>query len=72
MDHAQLVHSQWLHIAELQIEVWIQRVGTHDNVADLPSRNDLSVLRAIGATSVEPCLKDIYTKTKSWDLLSWR
>ena len=37
-DHAQLVHAQWLHAAKLRTQLWIQRVATDDNVADLPSR----------------------------------
>lgn len=38
LDHAQLVHTQWTHIAEQGLRVHVLRVGTHDNVADLPSR----------------------------------
>ena len=38
MDHAQLVHKQWTHVAEQGLNVYIVRVGTHDNIADLPSR----------------------------------
>ena len=39
MDHAQIVHEQWTHAAQLQIGVHVVRVGTHDNIADLPSRD---------------------------------
>ena len=38
MDHAQLVHEQWLQAAEYGMELFIRRVGTDDNIADLPSR----------------------------------
>ena len=38
MDHAQLVHSQWLHAAECGMTLFIKRVSTHDNISDLPSR----------------------------------
>ena len=37
-DHAQLVHAQWLFVAMYGIELFIKRVATDDNVADLPSR----------------------------------
>ena len=37
-DHAQLVHAQWLHAAALGVHLHIKRVGTTDNIADLPSR----------------------------------
>ena len=38
MDHAQLVHSQWTQAAEQGLNLYVLRVGTHDNIADLPSR----------------------------------
>ena len=37
-DHAQLVHAQWLHAAVLGMNIYIKRVDTNDNIADLPSR----------------------------------
>ena len=47
MDRSQLVHSQWTQAAEQGLELHILRVGTHDNIADLPSR-------AVGADGVRP------------------
>ena len=38
LDHAQLVHHQWLFIAEHGINLFVKRVGTKYNIADLPSR----------------------------------
>ena len=38
MDHAQLVHEQWLHVAITGMQLFIKRVATDDNIADLPSR----------------------------------
>ena len=32
------MHSQWLDIAEAGLEVFVKRVGTDDNIGDLPSR----------------------------------
>ena len=37
-DHAQLVHQQWLHAAKEGLQLWVVRVATDDNIADLPSR----------------------------------
>ena len=37
-DHCQLVHAQWTQAAKLGVELFITRVNTDDNVADLPSR----------------------------------
>ena len=39
LDHAQLVYQQWLQIVNLRISVYIKRVATDVNIADLPSRN---------------------------------
>ena len=38
MDHAQLVHAQWLHAVRSGMRLFVKRVSTHDNIADLPSR----------------------------------
>ena len=38
LDHAQLVHSQWLEIAANSLNIHVRRVATDDNIADLPSR----------------------------------
>ena len=37
-DHAQLVHSQWRQAALAGMHLFIKRVATDDNIADLPSR----------------------------------
>ena len=38
LDHAQLVHAQWMTAAVLSLTLFIKRVATDDNIADLPSR----------------------------------
>ena len=38
LDHAQLVHAQWLQAAETGMSLHIRRVATDDNIADPPSR----------------------------------
>ena len=37
-DHTCVVHCLWLMAAKLGITMWIERVPTDDNIADLPSR----------------------------------
>eukprot|EP00973_Karenia_brevis_P036167 4987680-Karenia_brevis.AAC.1 len=37
-DHCQLVHAQWLHAVRLGIGVFVKRVKSADNIADIPSR----------------------------------
>ena len=74
MDHAQLVHAQWTQAAKLQLGVHVLRVGTHDNIADLPSRWAFDMLRAAGARDIEPVLWDCYWETGTWEVLQelWR
>ena len=74
MDHAQLVHAQWTQAAKLQLGVHVLRVGTHDNIADLPSRRAFDMLRAAGATKIETVLWDSYWETDAWEALHelWR
>ena len=48
-DHAQLVHAQWLQLALMGSQVHVLRVATDDNIADLPSRGEFNVLRAVQA-----------------------
>ena len=45
-DHAQLVHAQWLHIIRLNIQIFVKRVRSKDNIADLPSRKVSFVLQS--------------------------
>ena len=74
MDHAQLVHAQWTQAAKLQLGVHVLRVGTHDNIADLPSRRAFDMLRVAGAKEIEPVLWDSYWGTGTWEALQelWR
>ena len=55
LDHAQLVHHQWLHAAVHGMELRVKRVATHDNIADLPSRGEFGILREHGAVEVLAC-----------------
>ena len=71
LDHAQLVHAQWFHIVRLRAEVFVKRVGTHDNIADLPSRADFGILRDMGVTEVRPQLEVEY-QGDAWEVLQER
>ena len=75
-DHAQLVHSQWLHAAKMGVNLWIQRVATEENIADLPSRmpalKRIKLLEEHGAVLVEPLLHDVYKQQESWEVLQHR
>lgn len=38
LDHAQLVHAQWMVVAAENIELFVKRVAIYDIIADLTSR----------------------------------
>ena len=56
-DHSAIIHAMWLDFARVGCAPWFKRVPTDDNVADLPSREDYGLLRALGAAFVEPRLE---------------
>jgi hypothetical protein len=74
LDHAQLVHTQWTQAAEQGLSLHILRVGTHDNIADLPSRDELTLLLSLGAVPLAPVLRERYWEQKTWEVLHerWR
>ena len=69
-DHNCLVHAIWQHVAELGLHVWVNRVPTKVNIADLPSRESYELLRAIGAIRVAPKLGARYLEAQTWEALS--
>ena len=75
MDHAQLVHAQWTQAAVLAMSVFVKRVATDVNIADLPSRLELEAMRALPwATEVAPVLDSGFCAADSWEELQerWR
>ena len=71
-DHACIVHALWLKAAQLKAHLWIDRVPTDDNIADLPSRTEYELLYAHGAKFVDPCLDEIFWQPEAWSTLSAR
>ena len=65
-DHCSLIHNMWSQIARCHMNVWVCRVGTHDNIADLPSRNEYLALRFAGAQFVEPEFHVSYESADAW------
>ena len=65
-DHCSLVHRMWIHIARLHAAVWVVRVPTDDNIADLPSRHEYALLRALTAEERKPILHDMYFSEVAW------
>ena len=55
-DHNTIVHRVWAYAYQHDIKLWIERVGTDDNVADNPSRANDPLMVYIGAKWSEPVL----------------
>ena len=49
--------------------VWMVRVPSNDNIADLPSREEYGLLVALGAQCVEAKLDDIFCEPSAWAAL---
>ena len=73
-DHARLVHQQWFEAACLGLELYILRVSTKDNIADVPSREAgvPAILQHIGAQYVEPRFSDESLDAQCWAVLRER
>ena len=59
-DHNRMVHEIWTLALVKQIKLWIERVPTEDNIADLPSRFKWQLMYDIRATWREPTLPDVH------------
>ena len=58
----------WLHLASLGTDLYAARVESKANIADGPTREDLSLLAELGATFFQPVLLSwVY---EIWDLPS--
>jgi len=71
-DHAEIVHAQWFHAAVNHIALFIKRVPTDDNIADLPSRREFKILREKGAIKAEPLLSQEFLKASTWQSVNER
>ncbi len=65
-DHNLQVHAVWHFALKHKMALWIERVGTHDSIADCPTRDETWVLDELGATWVEPVLP-----TQIWEPQRW-
>ena len=69
-DHSCIVHSVWLKAARIQADLFVQRVPALENIADLPSREEYGLLRAIGAVHYVPVLDQSFWQPGAWESLS--
>jgi len=52
--------------------LYVMRVATDDNIADLPSRLEFCILNEMGAIMVEPVLLDSCLESSMWEVLQER
>ena len=62
-DHCNLIHEIWTQALCNRTHIWLERVPTKDNLADLPSREQYDLLCKLGAVWVEPKLASLYCET---------
>ena len=68
-DHCSLIHGMWTQALLSEMSIWVLRVPTDFNVADLPSRSVYCLLEAMGAKFYEPFFHEIYRSEETWRFL---
>jgi len=58
-DHNSLVHEIWTLALMYGMGLWIDRVPSDDNLADLPSREEYKLLHKLGAVWRTPQIPDL-------------
>ena len=66
-DHNMLVHGIWLLAWRLGCGLWIERVPTKENLADLPSRESYELVGSIGGVWTPPWLEDAFWQPCKWE-----
>ena len=70
-DHLSLVHGIWLRAAELNLELFVKRVPTKDNIADDPSRERYDLIMKLPNIVIEKAfLDDVFLLSQTWEALS--
>eukprot|EP00972_Heterocapsa_arctica_P014830 2185739-Heterocapsa_arctica.AAC.1 len=70
-DSSRIVGDFWLLAAKFKLFVYLDRVESKSNVADGPSREDLSLTRQLIATFSQPSLDVFAARGHIDDPLSW-
>ena len=65
-DHNLLIHAVWLLAARNQFGVYIRRVGTHDNIADDPSREAYELFNLLDVPYKNPRLPSELWHPQDW------
>jgi hypothetical protein len=69
-DHNLLVHAMWLLAAREGFGLWVERVPTKENIADLPSRESYKLLQALGAVWRTPFFAPAFERPAAWETVS--
>ena len=57
-------------LCQIKAHIWVDRVPTKENISDLPSREEYSLVRKLGASYVEPVMDDAFWSPDAWKTLS--
>ena len=69
-DHTCVVHAIWVKAAMLRCRMWVERVPSALNIADLPSRKEYGLMAAMGTVWVPPVLDKMFWQQPSWYVFS--
>jgi len=64
-DHCELIHEIWFHALINQTYIWLERVASKDNIADLPSREKYGLMRELGCVWRPPAMALHYVDLSS-------
>ena len=70
VDHNRIVHAAWLLAAQEGFGLRIERVDTHSNISDLPSREEYQLLSRLGAAWWDPQLPSELGHPDTWGRLA--
>ena len=59
-DQCKMVHEIWTLAFQLKLHLWIERVPSEQNLADLPSRCEYGIVQALGAHWMRPRLFQLF------------
>ena len=59
-DQNKLVNMIWTHAVANGSHIWMERVASTENISDPPSREDYALMKAIGASWIEPKMAKFY------------
>ena len=65
-DHNLIVHGLWLHARRSGYDIWIERVASQENIADLPSRGSFEVMKGLGAQEMDPHIDPAFLRPTEW------